>query len=71
MLSVSSVLQVSLTQFLIALSTDQTIPMGKSRMKSSLIMLCVLFLGLILDSVTANNASSKPSDNKVSTLCLC
>ncbi|XP_078367939.1 collagen triple helix repeat-containing protein 1-like isoform X7 [Oculina patagonica] len=41
--------------------------MGKSRMECSLIMCCVLFFVLItLGSATANNASSKPSDNKCS-----
>ncbi|XP_078367932.1 uncharacterized protein LOC144651803 isoform X1 [Oculina patagonica] len=47
---------------------DQTIPMGKSRMKNSLIMWCVLIFVLItLGSATAaNNVSSKPSDKKVS-----
>ncbi|XP_078368031.1 uncharacterized protein LOC144651857 isoform X2 [Oculina patagonica] len=41
--------------------------MGTSRMKNSLIMWCVLFFVLFtLGSATANNVSSKPSDNKVS-----
>ncbi|XP_078368046.1 collagen triple helix repeat-containing protein 1-like [Oculina patagonica] len=43
--------------------------MGKSRMKDSPIMWCVLFSVLItLGPTTANNVSSKPNDNKV-TLC--
>ena len=43
--------------------------MGKSRMENSLIMFGVLFFALItLGSATANNVSSKPRDNKVSSL---
>ena len=38
------------------------------RMKNSLIMLGVLFGLISLGSATANNISSKPCDNKVSTL---
>ena len=38
------------------------------RMENSLIMLGVLFVLISLGSATANNISSKPRDNKVSTL---